>query len=250
MTANDIGIFADHGVRHLELTIRDGFSCLSDADQVATLKAAVDSRAIVLHSAHLYQDGENCLSDSSCDIEKVARIMRALGGFKTKYLVLHPGDKIEREANAERRLRHCIDHVEQLYPAILDSQVTLALETMPPGKPMSNFDEIDFVMERTDPELVGLCVDVNHILGGTDPAKLIERYDNRILGFHFSDNDGLEEKHWPPFRGCIRWREVMQAIARIQYHGPLNFEYGFADDLAVELQTRTGLFARLLEEKV
>ena len=111
---------------------------------------------------------------------------------------------------------------------------------------MSNVAEIDLVMERTDPELVGLCVDVNHVLGGTDPAELIERYSARIRGFHLSDNDGTGEKHWPPFQGCIQWVEVMQAIARIGYRGPLNFEYGLADDLAAELEERKGVFARLV----
>jgi inosose dehydratase len=50
--------------------------------------------------------------------------------------------------------------------------------------------EIDALMERTDPTLVGLCLDTGHATyGGGSPADLLTRYRERIWHVHFKDCD-------------------------------------------------------------
>jgi inosose dehydratase len=50
--------------------------------------------------------------------------------------------------------------------------------------------EIDALMERTDPTLVGLCLDTGHATyGGGAPADLLKRYRERIWHVHFKDCD-------------------------------------------------------------
>lgn len=50
--------------------------------------------------------------------------------------------------------------------------------------------EIDALMARTDPRILGLCVDTGHILyGGGDPAVLFERHAPRVWHVHFKDCD-------------------------------------------------------------
>jgi inosose dehydratase len=50
--------------------------------------------------------------------------------------------------------------------------------------------EIDALMERTDPTLVGLCLDTGHATyGGGWPADLLKRYRERIWHVHFKDCD-------------------------------------------------------------
>jgi inosose dehydratase len=49
-------------------------------------------------------------------------------------------------------------------------------------------DEIDALMEWTDPDLVGLCLDTGHATyGGGDPAAILERYGSRVRHVHFKD---------------------------------------------------------------
>jgi inosose dehydratase len=51
-------------------------------------------------------------------------------------------------------------------------------------------DEIDALMTRTDPALVGLCVDSGHsTYGGGSPVELLQRYGDRIWHVHFKDCD-------------------------------------------------------------
>ena len=52
--------------------------------------------------------------------------------------------------------------------------------------------EIDALMQRTDPSLVGLCLDSGHAMyGGGSPLELLARYRTRTWHVHFKDCDGV-----------------------------------------------------------
>jgi inosose dehydratase len=48
--------------------------------------------------------------------------------------------------------------------------------------------EVDELMQRTDPSLVGLCLDTGHLmLGGGDPIAIYRRHASRVWHVHFKD---------------------------------------------------------------
>ena len=50
--------------------------------------------------------------------------------------------------------------------------------------------EVEWLMESTDPYLVGLCLDVGHYtVGGGDPVAAVRRYGRRIRHVHMKDVD-------------------------------------------------------------
>ena len=50
--------------------------------------------------------------------------------------------------------------------------------------------EIDTLMALTDPDLVGLCLDMGHYaFGGGDPVSALKKHSNRIWHVHFKDFD-------------------------------------------------------------
>ena len=50
--------------------------------------------------------------------------------------------------------------------------------------------EIDELMARTEPSLVGLCLDTGHIVyGGGDPLEVLDRHASRVWHVHFKDCD-------------------------------------------------------------
>ena len=50
--------------------------------------------------------------------------------------------------------------------------------------------EVDELMRRTDPALVGLCLDTGHVmLGGGDPVEIYRRHAARVWHVHFKDFD-------------------------------------------------------------
>lgn len=51
--------------------------------------------------------------------------------------------------------------------------------------------EIDALLERTDPELVGLCFDMAHIAyGGGDPVAVLDKWRDRAWYLHIKECDG------------------------------------------------------------
>ena len=51
-------------------------------------------------------------------------------------------------------------------------------------------DEIDQLMRRTDPSLVGLVLDTGHIMyGGGDPLTVYQKHSGRVWHVHFKDCD-------------------------------------------------------------
>ena len=50
--------------------------------------------------------------------------------------------------------------------------------------------EIDALMRRTDPSVLGLCLDTGHIVyAGGDPLDVLERHADRVWHMHFKDCD-------------------------------------------------------------
>jgi inosose dehydratase len=50
--------------------------------------------------------------------------------------------------------------------------------------------EVDELMARTDPSLVGLCLDTGHLrFGGGDPVEIYRRHATRVWHVHFKDFD-------------------------------------------------------------
>jgi inosose dehydratase len=51
-------------------------------------------------------------------------------------------------------------------------------------------NEVDKLMSLTDPQLLGLCLDMGHYaFGGGDPVDALKRHDERIWHVHFKDYD-------------------------------------------------------------
>jgi inosose dehydratase len=97
--------------------------------------------------------------------------------------------------------------------------------------------EIDALMQRTDPKLLGLCLDTGHLLyGGGDPLAALERYADRIWHVHFKDCDPqlaaqARQNGWDYFeavrrgifselgRGSVNFAAVKEALNERDYHG-------------------------------
>jgi sugar phosphate isomerase/epimerase len=51
--------------------------------------------------------------------------------------------------------------------------------------------------------------------------RCLERFGDRVMCFHLSDNDGHEDKHWNIGKGIIDWNRFITAFPR-EYHGILS----------------------------
>ena len=57
---------------------------------------------------------------------------------------------------------------------------------------------------------------------------------------HIHDNDGTKDAHTLPYYGNINWEKVMEAFAKINYTGNLNYEAGlFVKNVPIELRAQS-----------
>ena len=97
--------------------------------------------------------------------------------------------------------------------------------------------EIDAVLQRTNPEIVGLCFDMAHIAyGGGDPVAVLDRWRDRTWYIHIKecDNearddvlarkgdyfDGVASGVFPQLgKGTIDWQGISRILNEIDYQG-------------------------------
>ena len=97
--------------------------------------------------------------------------------------------------------------------------------------------EIDALLERTDPELVGLCFDMAHIAyGGGDPVAVLDRWRERTWYLHIKECNGHVRKQvierggdyydgvgsgvFPRLgEGTIDWHAINRILHEMNYDG-------------------------------
>ena len=100
----------------------------------------------------------------------------------------------------------------------------------------TNF-EIDALLERTDPELVGLCFDMAHIAySGGDPVAVLDKWRDRTWYLHIKEcdtnvreqvigrggdyYDGVESGVFPELgKGTIDWQSINRILHEIDFDG-------------------------------
>ena len=107
-------------------------------------------------------------------------------------------------------------------------------------------DEIDLIMDLTDPEYVKMVPDTGHIyLGGGNVVEIIKKYRERLNYFHLKDATGVFER--PNFgpnirelgKGKINFLEVMNILKEINYKGWLSVEQDFTYMTPLESATES-----------
>ena len=84
---------------------------------------------------------------------------------------------------------------------------------------------IRYVDELNHP-LMKCCLDIGHAaIVREQPDEFIRALgNNRLACLHVHDVDGADDSHTLPYFGIVRWEQVMQALAEIDYKGDLTYE--------------------------
>lgn len=83
---------------------------------------------------------------------------------------------------------------------------------------------LEYLLDSIESPNLGICYDTSHAqLYGDEKFNLLKKYNNRIFCFHISDNDGLEDKHWPVGAGVIDWQSFVSNFP-LDYKGIISLE--------------------------
>lgn len=180
---------------------------------------------------------------------ETARFLHTLGA--RHLVVADPGDPARRGVAGAvpkelllglEALRSLARGLEEL--ALRLGELGLALVVHPhAGTYLETPAEVTGLLEATDPDLVGLCLDTGHLVyGGGDPVELLRGYGDRVGYVHLKDVDPgvLEATRGRGFTEALRryvFAPLGTGVARIPEVVRLLQERGFAGVLVLEQDT-------------
>ena len=117
-----------------------------------------------------------------------------------------------------QRIGQVCKTIEELLPTAREFGFVINVEFLPRTCLGNSEEELVQIVSHFDPDQVGICLDVNHIMNRyRDLPTIIDTLAPRIRSIHISDYDGVDETHWIPGQGIIDWPEVMRHIRLIDH---------------------------------
>ena len=139
---------------------------------------------------------------------------------KIKCLIIHPGDFLGNDSET-KRLEKFQFSLETLLPIAEKNNLLLAVENMPPTSAGSSVSSIVSIVEKFNSPAMGICLDTGHLnITDEDTIGAFNRAKEKIIAFHFHDNDGARDIHLQPPYGTINWSELAAEILKCNYDFP------------------------------
>ena len=213
------------GIRYIELSPRteDLERFLSGAESI---KKMADDAGICLRSLHLpFGAGlYNFCAPEIKDREETLRAQKALlplaAALGMKYVIVHGGIPYP-QTEREKYLTIARENIAALQKEASFLGIHVCVESLLPSCIGRNSKELLYIL-AAHPDL-RVCFDPNHLFGESH-AALLSAVGDRVAAVHFSDYDGLDERHWMPGEGVIDWKTVVRMLSEAGYDGPILYE--------------------------
>jgi sugar phosphate isomerase/epimerase len=228
VTPEAIAALANSQIATLELfTMRFGVEVETAVSRLNGLFRTSAIRPMTIHSTF---GGQYDLSSPDTATRERARtvLLEALDiatAVGAPMVVMHPSAEPIAAEDREVRRERALTLLSEIAPAYRQAGVRGALELLPRSCLGNTVDELHWFLDRLDPAVFGVCLDVNHAMNRYAALPdMVRALGARLITTHLSDYDGVDEKHWMPGRGVIDWRSLLQALSDIDYQGPFNYE--------------------------
>jgi len=210
------------GVQYVELT-DDGAHALNPY-HVKHLKGAAESYGWK-YSVHAPSAEVNIAAyDSSMRRASLRRLEQSLqyaAKLEAENWVFHPGaaTALDRFYPGEAWKRNLMS-VKRLWRVSEEVGVEAAIENEPEPFPflLKSVEDFERFYSELDAE-IGMVLDVAHANIRGEVGKFLERFGDKIVHVHVSDNMGDQDTHLPIGRGMINWRETIEALKKLSFSG-------------------------------
>lgn len=158
-------------------------------------------------------------------VEYFGELIKKASQIGIKRFIIHPsGEPIENEERRER-MKCAKEGLEILAETAKKDDAVIAVENLPRSCLGKNSDEIAELIGDNDN--LKVCFDTNHLLS-EDPVEFIKKIGKKIITTHISDYDFVNERHWLPGEGKLKWNDILNALKDIEYDGVWMYEIGFS----------------------
>ncbi len=118
--------------------------------------------------------------------------------------------------------------LDELRPYCIDKDVRIAIENLVQTDYRKETEQFERLFERYDADFLGLCYDSGHahcaFRGAGESVGFLERFADRLLSVHLTDNDGRGDAHWVPFSGTVDWTGIARVLVETGYDGYVALE--------------------------
>lgn len=215
-----------------ELPLPDSFETLEkDAKKLKELseKYGVDIRSlhIPFASSDYFKFEPAAFDESVRDetFENTKRMTNIFSPLGIEIIVVHGSLRVLPEERSEK-LPILVTYLQKLCDYCKPLNIRVAVETLKPRCLGNGLAEHLYLMENVKRENIGICFDTNHLLL-EDNIEFIKGAGQYIITTHFSDFDGVDERHWFPGKGINDWKEITGRMSEKGYAGPWVFEVSF-----------------------
>lgn len=211
------------GVWDLEVLPADWQPGGEDPDRLNDYLRLVGAGVIRVGSIHLPFGGawDFSVADETARRAAVARQLAVIdqcAPLGATQLTLHASAEPIDPAERRTRLDRAIRSLGELLPAARRHGLRLAVEWLPRSCVGNQEEELFALVDPFPVSEVGILLDVNHVMARhAELPSIIGTLAPRLVAFHFSDYNGIDECHWVPgdSAGVIDWCGVMRAIGAL-----------------------------------
>ena len=159
-------------------------------------------------------------------IKRLEKSLQYSSEFEAKVWVFHPGTRTGLTYfYPEKEWKNNIESAKHLLKLAKKLNVKIAIENLPPPYPLLMKSVKDFVrFYKEAPDEIGIALDIAHANLNGQIELFLERFPDRIIHMHASDNDGKNDLHWEIGKGTINWRKVCRKIREIGFNGSIVVE--------------------------
>ena len=140
--------------------------------------------------------------------------LQACAEYQIPIMVMH----LTEEGNHPAPNVYGLESLLQLVNVAEELGVIIAIENT------LRSDNVPYLLDKIQSNSLGFCYDSSHYnLSDKKDFHLLDKYGERLVTTHLSDNDGLKDRHWLPGHGIIDWDMVAKHFPT-GYQGCLTLE--------------------------
>lgn len=240
-----IDVFSEAGFTGIDFNadLEEYYTDVHDENFYKEAKQYAADKGIVFAQTHA--PFASSFADEERTKQRFAEIVKSMqhsSWLGADMTVIHPCNHLNcrEEGNFDVMMAYNYEFYKSLIPYAEAFRIKIAIENIPSsitGRP----EGLLTLLKLLDHEVFTVCYDVGHAnIAGEDPAEMIIKLGQTIGCTHIHDNDGTKDAHTLPYYGTINWERVMEAFAKINYTGNLNYEAGlFVKNVPPELRVQS-----------
>ena len=103
--------------------------------------------------------------------------------------------------------------------------VRIAIENIPEIFPslLKSVNDFSKLYEQLG-EDIGMVLDVGHANVNGQTEEFMDKFGDKIVHIHVSDNDGKQDSHFGIGKGCVDWQGFAKSIKRMHFRGVIMVE--------------------------